>query len=265
MREAEKLLATKEMSEAILVSYPEIILEPLKNYLVPLPVENSPKSDLPLWQPSKRPSHKKNLRGHYCCLAPLAIEQHAEELFTAFKQGGETTWQFLPYGPFSTQAEFNQWLGKMIQTPDFLLYAIIADKKACGMVAYSRINPDHGVIEIAHVHFSHLLKKTAAATETIFLMLSRVMDDLNYRRCEWKCDAHNEDSKKAAHRFGFTYEGRFRQDRVIKGYNRDTDWFSILDREWPKIKERFLAWLNHDNFFDDGRQKRSLNWYKENA
>jgi RimJ/RimL family protein N-acetyltransferase len=126
------------------------------------------------------------------------------------------------------------------------------------MASYLNIVPANGCIEIGHIWFAPPLQRTRGATEAIFLMMRHVFDDLGYRRLEWKCDALNEGSKRAARRFGFTYEGTFRQHMVVKGRNRDTAWFSLLDREWPAVRAAFETWLAPDNFDTAGRQRASL-------
>ncbi|MBV8803091.1 MAG: GNAT family N-acetyltransferase, partial [Gammaproteobacteria bacterium] len=123
-----------------------------------------------------------------------------------------------------------------------------------GIAGYLRITPNHGVIEIGHLHFSKLLKQTPLATEAIYLMLKQVFDEYKYRRCEWKCNNLNEPSHKAAKRFGFTFEGIFRQHYVFKNQNRDTAWYSIIDSEWPILKEKFEKWLHSNNFTPSGKQ-----------
>ena len=143
---------------------------------------------------------------------------------------------------------------------DPLFFAIIeqASGKASGMASYLNIVPDMGCIEIGHIWFAPPLQKTRAATEAIFLMMRHVFDDLGYRRLEWKCNALNEASMRAARRFGFTYEGTFRQHMVVKGRNRDTAWFALLDREWPAVRAAFERWLAPENFDGQGRQRMSL-------
>jgi RimJ/RimL family protein N-acetyltransferase len=126
------------------------------------------------------------------------------------------------------------------------------------MASFLRMAPEHGVIEIGHIWFAPALQRTRQATEAIYLMARHVFDDLGYRRLEWKCDALNEPSRRAAQRFGFTFEGVFRQHMVVKGRNRDSAWFSILDGEWPAIREAFEAWLGPENFDADGRQRQTL-------
>ena len=143
---------------------------------------------------------------------------------------------------------------------DPLFYTIMETKtdSPLGLASYLRITPEHGVMEVGHLHFSKLLKKTPAATEAMFLMMQRAFDELKYRRYEWKCDSLNKPSIEAAKRLGFSFEGLFRQDKVIKGRNRNTSWFSIIDAEWPMLKKRFQAWLQKENFDESGEQIRRL-------
>ena len=165
-----------------------------------------------------------------------------------------------PTARFRTRAAFAAWLAERARSDDPLFFAIIeqASGKASGMASYLNIVPDMGCIEIGHIWFAPPLQKTRAATEAIFLMMRHVFDDLGYRRLEWKCNALNEASMRAARRFGFTYEGTFRQHMVVKGRNRDTAWFSLLDREWPAVRAAFERWLAPENFDAEGRQRMSL-------
>lgn len=215
------------------------------------------------WQPRKYPE-KVILKGQYCNLIPLNVNEHAEELLKilSFENRGES-WTYLPYGPFLSIEEFKDWLNIKCQEYDTFLYAISATDKnnLLGMCGYSRICREHGVIEIGHLHFSNLLKRTRLATEAIYLMMSYVFDDLLYRRCEWKCHVLNEASKRAAERFGFQFEGVFRQSHVYKNRSRDTAWFSVIDQEWPQLKIKFQKWLDANNFDEQGRQKLKFNEY----
>ena len=212
------------------------------------PIEN--------WIPRHTPE-KIMIEGKYCILQPLIIKQHADKLFEALAVDNQgESWTYLPYGPFDTLHDFKDWLSKTISEEDTLLYAILDAKqqRPIGISGYLRINPQHGVIEIGHIHFSKLLKQTSLATEAIYLMLRLAFDEYGYRRCEWKCNDLNEASRKAAKRFGFIFEGIFRQSYVFKNCNRDTAWFSIIDKEWPALKEKFEKWLHPENFSVDGRQ-----------
>lgn len=212
------------------------------------------------WQPALRPT-KNILQGQYCTLELFDISKHAAKLFSALQINnlGES-WTYLPYGPFENENEFSAWLQKAMQDPTVVFYAILDNKKnPIGICSYLAINPEHGSIEVGHLHFSKLLQRTPAATEAMFLMMQYAFEELNYRRYEWKCNSLNEPSIKAALRLGFKFEGTFRQHNVFKGCNRDTNWYSIIDSEWPALKENFMRWLKPSNFDRDGHQKTNLN------
>eukprot|EP00746_Dinoflagellata_sp_MGD_P005644 gnl/MRDRNA2_/MRDRNA2_110937_c0_seq1.p1 gnl/MRDRNA2_/MRDRNA2_110937_c0~~gnl/MRDRNA2_/MRDRNA2_110937_c0_seq1.p1 ORF type:complete len:270 (+),score=35.27 gnl/MRDRNA2_/MRDRNA2_110937_c0_seq1:89-898(+) len=215
---------------------------------------------VPGWIPRMRPS-KTPMEGHYCRLEPINPTYHAEELFKAYQADEENRiWTYLPYGPFHDVATFSAWIEQTCLGDDPLFLAVV-DKTTCkaiGVASYLRIDPKNGVIEVGHVNFSLLLQKTPAATEAMYLMMARVFDELGYRRYEWKCDALNKNSRRAAQRLGFTFEGIFRQAVVYKGRNRDTAWYAILDSEWPLAKIAFKSWLDPANFDGEGKQKRSL-------
>ncbi len=168
-------------------------------------------------------------------------------------------WTYLPYGPFATRADYHAWVATGSASADPLFFAIVdqATGRPAGVAAYLRIDPANGVIEIGHLAYSPALQRTTAATEAMYLMIRRVFE-LGYRRCEWKCNALNAPSRAAALRLGFTHEGTFRQAMVTKGRNRDTDWFSIIDAEWPARRAEFERWLSPDNFAADGRQLTPL-------
>ncbi len=154
------------------------------------------------------------------------------------------------YGPFADFASFETWLVERAASKDPLFYAVMdfATGRAAGMASYLRMAPADGVIETGHIWFTPLLQRTRQATEAIFLMARYAFDTLGNRRFEWKCNARNAPSRRAAQRFGFTFEGIFRQHMVIKGRNRDTAWYAMTDREWPGIKAAFEAWLDPANF-----------------
>ncbi|KZZ45904.1 MAG: GNAT family N-acetyltransferase [Saccharospirillaceae bacterium] len=215
---------------------------------------------LPDWQACPQPKAKP-LSGRFCRLEKMDIEQHAEQLFRAYAldQAGKN-WTYLAYGPFVDFSAFKNWLVSNCLGTDPLFFCIIDGKtdQAVGMTALMRIQPQHGSIEVGHVHFSPQLQQTATATEAMYLLMTYVFDELGYRRYEWKCDAFNAPSRKAAERLGFQYEGTFRKALVYNGRNRDTAWFSLLDSEWPQQKVRFEAWLVADNFDKNGQQIRSL-------
>jgi RimJ/RimL family protein N-acetyltransferase len=199
------------------------------------------------------------MQGNYCSLVPLEAERHGSQLLNCFALDS-TGWTYLPYGPFREYGEFQEWLKEMESQKDPLFYTILEPQtgEPVGLCAYLRITPEHGVIEVGHLHFSKRLKRTVGATEAMYLMMRRAFEELEYRRYEWKCDALNLPSRLAAQRLGFQFEGLFRQDRVVKERSRDTAWFSIIDKEWPKIKSSLEEWLHPDNFDSDGVQKRSL-------
>ncbi len=213
------------------------------------------------WQPATRPS-REPLAGELVRLEPLDPMRHGRELYEASHADGAAPLLFrhLPYGPFETEAEFTDWLEQCASSDDPLFYALIdrASGNPQGMASFLRIVPDHGVIEVGHIWFSPALQRTRHATEAIYLMSRHAFDDLGYRRFEWKCDSLNEPSRRAAARFGFTYEGVFRQHLVVKDRNRDSAWFSMLDGEWPLVRAAFEAWLSPENFDSSGRQRRSL-------
>jgi RimJ/RimL family protein N-acetyltransferase len=201
------------------------------------------------------------MAGRYCHVVRLDAEQHADELFEA--NGVDTegaSWTYLPYGPFPTRADYTEWLGKAAASADPLFWAVVDDssRRAVGVASYLRIAPDAGTIEVGHINYSPLVQRTRVGTEAMYLMMHRVFDDLGYRRYEWKCDALNHRSLAAARRLGFRYEGTFRNSGVVKGRNRDTAWFSVIDDEWPRLRTAFEAWLAPENFYDDGSQRRPL-------
>jgi RimJ/RimL family protein N-acetyltransferase len=210
------------------------------------------------WQPVKPPV-REPLEGGTVLLEPLDPPRHGEDLFAAAR-GADATWLYLPYGPFAGKGQFMAWLEERAPLDDPLTFTIIdrADGAARGLASFMSIVPEHGVIEIGHIWLSPPLQRTRQATEAIYLMSRHCFDGLGNRRLEWKCDAANAGSRRAAERFGFTFEGVFRQHRVVKDRNRDTAWYSITDREWPLRRAAFGAWLSPDNFDDGGRQRRSL-------
>ena len=223
-------------------------------------IENTSNTeDLSNWKAPLRPA-KHMMMGAHCSLEPINVALHADELWQAYTLNTDAlVWQYLPYGPFHTYTEFIHFLQSLESDDDNIFFAIQSHKhqQALGYIAYSRIDESIGSIEIAHVCFSPLLQKTTAATEAVYLMVNGCFS-LGYRRCEWKCNTLNAPSKKAAMRFGFQYEGCFRQATIVKGQNRDTDWFSIIDKEWPTLKHGYQHWLADNNFDDKGQQRHTL-------
>ncbi len=210
------------------------------------------------WKPARRPE-RVPLAGVTVRLEPVDPERHAADLFASSKDA-PALWDYLAYGPFPNQRVFTAWLKERADSDDSLFYAVVdrASDTARGMASFMRIKPDHGVIEIGHIWFAPALQRTRQATEAIYLLARTAFDSLGYRRLEWKCDSLNQPSRRAAERFGFVFEGVFRQHMVIKDRNRDTAWFSIVDGEWPSVRVAFEAWLSDENFDGEGRQRRSL-------
>ncbi len=208
--------------------------------------------------PATPPTHRP-LLGTRVRLEPLDPERHADDLLAA-AAGDPQLWDYLPYGPFADAEELRGWLAERASSPDPLFLTIVdpATGRAGGVVSYLRIEPVHACIEIGHIWFGAPLQRTPAATETIYLLARHAFDDLGNRRLEWKCDAANARSRRAAARFGFTFEGVFRQHMIVKGRNRDTAWFALLDGEWPAARAAYEAWLNPANFDSDGRQRSAL-------
>lgn len=216
--------------------------------------------DLSAWNGAPRPE-RRVLDGRYARLEPLNPARHGADLLaSAQAPGGEARFRYLFETPPATAAEFGAWLEKAAASPDPLFFAVIdkATGRAEGRQALMRIDPVHGVIEIGNILWGPAIAGTRVATEALYLFARHAFEDLGYRRFEWKCHNGNAPSKKAAERFGFTFEGVFRQHMVTKGANRDTAWFSMIDGEWPGLAARYAAWLDPANFGAEGRQKRRL-------
>jgi len=198
--------------------------------------------------------------GRWCRLDLLDPARHAASLFASYQLDRDGhRWTYLPYGPFKDEASFRAWAEGVAGKDDPLFYAIVDESgEAVGVASFLRISPETGSIEVGHIHYSLKLERTRAATDAMYLMMRRAFDELGYRRYEWKCDALNAPSRRAADRLGFTYEGTFRKHLVTKGRNRDTAWYSIIDTEWPAIKAAFEAWLEPSNFDERGEQRAAL-------
>lgn len=210
--------------------------------------------------PARRPG-RTTLPGRITSLVPLDARGHADALYDGTRgEAGDKLWQYLFEGPFPDRAAFDIHLQRMAASEDPLFFAILdaASGKAVGYASYMRIEPTHRVIEVGSILYTPRLQQTAMATEAMYLMARHVFEDLGYRRYEWKCNAMNAPSRRAALRLGFTFEGIFRQHMIVKGRNRDTAWFSMLDSEWPARKANFERWLDPSNFGTDGRQKVAL-------
>jgi RimJ/RimL family protein N-acetyltransferase len=213
------------------------------------------------WKPAK-PVERTTLEGVTVRLEPVEPVRHGEALFEASHgaAGDPRIWDYLPYGPFASRDAFRAWLDERAASDDPLFFTVVDRETGLprGMASLMRIVPEHGVIEIGHIWFAPALQRTRQATEAIYLLSRHAFDDLGYRRYEWKCDSLNEPSRRAAARFGFVFEGVFRQHMVIKGRNRDSAWFSVLDTEWPVVRAAFEAWLTPTNFDAQGRQRLPL-------
>jgi RimJ/RimL family protein N-acetyltransferase len=206
------------------------------------------------WSPVEPPA-RDELVGERVTLRPARTED-AEALYEAGRD--PAIWTYLPYGPFASADDLRAKLREMEASDDPLFFAIWRDGAPQGIASYLRIDAVHGTIEIGHIWFGTALQRTTAATEAIYVMARHAFDDLGYRRLEWKCDSYNAKSRAAAERFGFTYEGVFRNHMVVKGRNRDSAWFAITREDWPAIRSAFERWLAPENFDEQGRQRRSL-------
>lgn len=215
-------------------------------------------TDLARWEPRPLPGVEP-LVGRHVAVEPIVDESRFGELDAAFARN-DRLWEFLAYGPFERREDFESFARATYRGADPLFHAIVprASGRAEGVAALMRLDPVNGVAEIGHICLAPSLQATVAATEAFSLLFARVFDELGYRRLEWKCDARNAPSRRAAERLGFRFEGEFRQHMVVKGRNRDTAWFSIVDGEWPAVRVGFANWLRPENFDAGGRQKRSL-------
>ncbi|MGI9481786.1 MAG: GNAT family N-acetyltransferase [Hyphomicrobiales bacterium] len=201
------------------------------------------------------------LYGASVVLQKLDMNVHGEDLWQAFSVDEKgAIWDYLPYGPFASRSGLDECYGQLGACGDPLFYAIVPNSsgRAEGVASYLNIVPANGTIEIGHINLAPSLQRTYEATEALFLMMRHAMDDLGNRRLEWKCNANNAASCRAAERLGFTFEGVFRQHIVVKGRNRDSAWFSIIDKEWPGLREAYFAWLKPENFSREGKQKKAL-------
>ncbi len=208
-----------------------------------------------------QPPPRTPMVGRFCRLEPLDTALHCDELYEAFSDDSEgKLWTYMAVGPFESLDQFRGWIETVRVSADPQFYAIVdtASGKAVGVSAFMRIKPDVGLIEVGSISYSPRLQRTPQATEAMFLMMSRVFDELGYRRYEWKCDSLNAPSRHAAQRLGFSFEGIFAQALVYKGRNRDTAWYALLDRDWLALKRAYLAWLDPSNFNAALQQKVKL-------
>ena len=217
------------------------------------------------WTARPRPP-RTPMPGRTCTIEPLDAARHADDLFAALASDA-ASWTYLPAEPPADAVAYRARLDVIAASADPLHHAIVdpATGRALGLAAYLRIDPVQGSIEVGHIHFGPDLVRRPAATEAMALMMARAFDELGYRRYEWKCDSLNAPSRAAALRYGFTFEGIFRNAIVTKGRSRDTAWFSITDAEWPRIRTAFAEWLDPGNFDASGRQRRSLAAIRETS
>lgn len=211
--------------------------------------------DLGEWRPPIFPPVAR-IRGQTVVLEPLTPE-HAPALYDRYRSAPDTLWTYLPFGPFTTASDLEHTIERLLAYPDWRAYAVVVDGSPLGLFSYLRIDPKGGVIEIGSIVYSPPLQKTRAATEALFLLMEQAFD-LGYRRLEWKCDDLNAESRSAAVRLGFVYEGTFRKAAHYKGRSRDTAWYAIIDDDWPIVRGALSQWLHEDNFDANGRQRRTL-------
>ena len=212
------------------------------------------------WTPRPGPP-RTPMQGRFCIVEPLTAARHAADLHAAHAHApDDRDWTYLPDEKPADRPAFEAWCERLGGSGDPMHHAIVdrAGGRAAGSAAFMRIDAAHGAIEIGAIIFSPLLQRHPAGTEAIYLMLRRAFDELGYRRCEWKCDALNGPSRAAALRYGFRFEGVFRQAVVVKQRRRDTAWYSVIDGEWPVLRHAFERWLATDNFDAGGRQVRRL-------
>ena len=217
------------------------------------------------WTYRKNPE-RVILSGRYCRLEPLQM-CHADQLYAAsMADGFEQRYRYLNLAPQS-RLQFDQWLSSVVVANDPLFFAVLdSSTEIChGRQALMRVDPINGVIEIGSILWGQSIARTRIATEAFYLMAKYVFGELAYRRLEWKCDADNQASQNAALRFGFSIEGKFRQHMVVKGKNRDTVWFSILDHEWPILASALETWLNPNNFDSLGQQHQKLQAFRQHG
>jgi RimJ/RimL family protein N-acetyltransferase len=213
-----------------------------------------PDQELPRPFPPRAPQ-----TGRWARLEPLVTARHGADLSQCLREDDEV-WTHLPYGPFQDGTQIREWLSARESWIDPLTFAILeaASGRALGLLSLQAIRPEYGVVEIAHVLMSRELQRSRVASDAIHLAMRLAFDGLGYRRVEWKCDARNARSRRAALRFGFRFEGIFRQHMVVKGRSRDTVWYAMIDRDWPRARAAFDAWLAPENFDEEGVQRARL-------
>ena len=213
------------------------------------------------WTPVERPQ-RAPMRGSHVLVRPVDAANDARPLYdiSHLPRGDPAIWTYLPDGPYESVEHLREMLvwAESSDDPLYFTLAGLPGERPLGIASYLRITPEFGVIEIGHIWFGPALQRTTAATEAIYLLAAHAFDDLGYRRLEWKCNALNAASRSAAERFGFRFEGVFRNHMVLKGRNRDTAWYAITDDDWPSVRRGFQAWLAPGNFDDGGAQRQAL-------
>lgn len=209
------------------------------------------------WTPARLPGPEP-IEGRYVRLERLLPAEHTSALFAA-QQGDDRTWLYMGNGPFTSEADMRVYTERMATSSDPWAYVVIpTGGEPVGLLTYLRMAPEHGSIEIGHIWYGASVQRSPVTTEVVYLTARKAFDELGYRRFEWKCYSTNARSRAAAERFGFTYEGTFRNHLIVRGRNRDTSWYSITLEEWPAVKRAFEAWLDPSNFDTEGNQKRTL-------
>jgi RimJ/RimL family protein N-acetyltransferase len=217
---------------------------------------------VPGWRPRPRPE-PVTLTGRYVRVVPLSSVHYAELFAALCGPDDDPLWTYRPVDRPRTLPELWMHLAAVLEAPGDVTFALVPEEgehagRPAGLASYLRVEPGTGQVEVGGIVLARTLQRTRAATEALHLLMRHALDDLGYRRFEWKCDALNEPSRRAAARLGFRYEGRFRQHMIVKGRNRDTDWFSVTDAEWPPVRAAHEQWLRPDNFDTDGRQRSAL-------
>ncbi len=212
------------------------------------------------WSPVS-PPRPVTLRGRYVTLEPLDAERHTSALWNAV-HGHDEVWTWLSDGPYECEADLYRAVADKQAATSAVFLAILPEgpepPSAAGYASFMRIEPAHGVVEVGNILLAPALQRTRAATEAMYLMARHAFDDLGYRRYEWKCNAANQPSRRAALRLGFSFEGIFHQHMIIKGRNRDTAWFAMLDQDWPARRQALETWLDPANFDSQGQQRTRL-------
>jgi RimJ/RimL family protein N-acetyltransferase len=217
--------------------------------------------------PAKRPA-RVTMAGRYVSVAPLDPIAHAPSLYEGTHGSNkEALWLYMSEGPFADLPEFRAYLDKCAASEDPMSFTIVDNQsgQALGHASYMRITPEHRVIEVGNIFYTPALSRKRGGTEAMYLMAQHAFENLGYRRYEWKCNALNAPSRRAAIRLGFSFDGIFQQHMIQKGRNRDTAWFSMLDREWPLYNAAFQQWLAPANFDQNGQERRKLNFYLKPA